>query len=261
MTTHARPKVAVFKFASCDGCQLALLNLEDALLELAEKIDIAYFLEARSDNAAGPYDISFVEGSITTADDVERIEEIRKHSGQLIAIGACATSGGIQALRNWKDRDTFIRQVYATPSYIRTLDRSTPISMHVPVDYELGGCPVDKYQLLEVIVSALIGRKPHIPAHAVCIDCKRNGNICVAVAAGASCLGPITHTGCGAICPAFGRGCYGCFGPSELSRPEVLADHLIARGASRREVIRLFRTFTGYQQPMRGASESLEKNA
>ena len=215
LTTRRKPKLAVWKFASCDGCQLSLLDCEDELLTLAEKIDIAYFPEASRRMMAGPYDLSLVEGSITTPADAERILRVRRRSRRLVTIGACATAGGIQALRNFADLREFAAAVYPHPEYLSTLATSTPISAHVPVDFELRGCPIDKGQLLEVIKAFLAGRKPAIADHGVCIDCKRRGNVCVMVAHGTPCLGPVTHGGCGAICPSYDRGCYGCFGPVE----------------------------------------------
>ena len=210
-----KPKLAVFKFASCDGCQLTLLNCEDALLSIAGEIDIAHFLEASSAVQPGPYDLTLVEGSITTPHDAERIQEIRKQSKKLISIGACATSGGIQALRNFKNVDDFISIVYARPEYIDTLTTSTAISDHVRVDFELRGCPIDQAQLIELITALLQQRKPNIPTHSLCMDCKQRGIVCVMVSQGIPCLGPVTHAGCGVICPSCNRGCYGCFGPME----------------------------------------------
>ncbi|GAA2437525.1 oxidoreductase [Actinomadura vinacea] len=214
MKNVEKPKLAVWKFASCDGCQLTLLNCEDELLELAGEVEIAHFLEASSGVTGGPYDVSLVEGSITTPEDLDRIRKVREISRTLVTIGACATAGGVQALRNFADVREFASVVYARPEYIATLDRSTPIAAHVKVDFELQGCPIDRRQLLEVLTAFLIGRKPDIPGHSVCFECKRRGNVCVMVAKGTPCLGPVTHAGCGAICPAYGRGCYGCFGPS-----------------------------------------------
>ena len=211
----AKPKLAVWKFASCDGCQLSLLDCEDELLALAGEIEIAEFREASSAVVAGPYDLSLVEGSVTTAHDAERIRQIRRDSKRLVTIGACATAGGIQALRNFADVDEFVSAVYASPEFISTLSTSTPISAHVPVDFELHGCPIDKRQLLEVITAYLHGRRPNIPTTSVCTECKRRGTVCVVVAHGTPCLGPVTHAGCGAICPSYNRGCYGCFGPME----------------------------------------------
>ena len=224
----ALPKLAVWKFASCDGCQLSLLDCEDEILSLAGEIEIAYFLEARRATVEGPYDVSLVEGSITTAHDAERIREVRAVSKRLVTIGACATAGGIQALRNFADAEEFVSAVYATPSYISTLETSTPISGHVPVDYELQGCPINKQQLLEVLGAFLVGRRPEIPGSSVCMECKRAGNVCVMVAHGTPCLGPVTHAGCGALCPSYDRGCYGCYGPMETPEHGV-AGRLDAR--------------------------------
>ena len=203
------------KFASCDGCQLSILNLEDDLLALGEALDMAYFPEASSDLQAGPYDIALVEGSITCPEDLSRILDLRRQTTTLITIGACATSGGIQALRNWADVEAFKQAVYPDPEYIHSLSTSTPISEHVTVDYELWGCPIDKQQLLGVLTDLLRGVAPRIPVHSVCLECKRQGHVCVLVARGLPCLGPVTRTGCGAICPGMGRDCYGCFGPAE----------------------------------------------
>lgn len=217
-------KLAVFKFASCDGCQLSLLNCEDELLVLSKEIEIAYFLEASSKIIPGPYDLSLIEGSITTPEDVLRIQEIRKQSNFLVTIGACATAGGIQALRNFKDIKDFLSIVYAKPEYISTLEKSTPISAHVRVDFELQGCPINKKQLLEVISAFLNKRKPEIPNHSVCVECKIKGNICVMVAHGTPCMGPVTHAGCDALCPTYYRGCFGCYGPKENLNTIPLAD-------------------------------------
>ena len=240
---NRKPSLAVWKFASCDGCQLTLLDLEDELLPLADTIDIADFREATSAVAEGPYDLSLVEGSITTPHDAERIQEIRSASKALVTIGACATSGGIQALRNFADVDEFTRIVYASPEYISTLATSTPIAAHVPVDFELRGCPIDKRQLLEVVSAFLRGRRPGISSASVCMECKRRGNVCVTVAHGTPCLGPVTHAGCGALCPSYDRGCYGCFGPMEAPNADSLAAWMKQHGVEERDVVRMYRTF------------------
>ncbi len=260
MASDARPKLAVYKFSSCDGCQLALLNLEEELLSLVGEVEIAYFLEASSATLPGPYDVALVEGSVTTPEDVERIRAIRKDAKYLMTIGACATTGGIQALRNWTDVDEFIRCVYATPEYIHTLKNSTPISSHVGVDFELNGCPINKAQALEVLTALIQGRLPHLPPNAVCVECKRRGTVCVTVAQGIPCMGPLTHAGCGAICPAYNRGCYGCYGPKENSNGDSLAAHLLDIGVPRSQVVQLLRGFTGYADAFRSASEKLERS-
>ena len=250
----AKPKLAVWKFASCDGCQLSLLDLEDELLALAGAVELAEFREATSGVVEGPYDLSLVEGSITTADDAERIRAVRRESKALVTIGACASAGGVQALRNFADVDEFVAAVYASPEYISTLETSTPISAHVPVDFELHGCPIDKRQLLEVVTSFLHGRRPAIPSTSVCTECKRRGLVCVTVAHGTPCLGPVTHAGCGALCPAYHRGCYGCFGPMETPNTAALVPLLRSHGMGARGVGRVFATFNAAAEPFRDAS-------
>ncbi|WP_084829985.1 oxidoreductase [Demequina rhizosphaerae] len=251
----ARPKLAVWKFASCDGCQLSILNCEDELLQIAESIHIAYFPEATRAIVEGPYDLSLVEGSITTPEDVKRIHEIRAQSGTVVTIGACATAGGIQALRNWADVDEFRSIVYAHPEYLSTLDTSTPIASHIDVDYELRGCPVDKTQLVEVLAAFLNGRKPRIPTYSVCVECKLKGNVCVPVATGTPCLGPVTQAGCGALCPSYGRGCYGCFGPQDSANTEAMTRQLAELGMSNADIVRVYRTFNAGSPEFAAASD------
>lgn len=265
-----RPRLAVFKFASCDGCQLSMLNLEEDLLALGQALDIAYFPEASSDMSDGPYDIALVEGSITTAEDAHRILNVRQQTKKLLTIGACATAGGIQALRNWGDIETFKQAVYPRPDYIQSLSTSTPISNHVHVDFELWGCPIDKGQLLRVLTDLSAGVLPRLPADSVCLECKRRGTVCVVIAKGVPCLGPVTRSGCGAICPAMGRDCYGCFGPSEGARkgpglpPNTTS---LARHFHEElqlipvEVVRRFRGINGYTTPFRTESDAWEKKA
>jgi sulfhydrogenase subunit delta len=241
-----KPTLAVWKFASCDGCQLTVLNLEDDLLTLAGEVEIAHFLEATTATRPGPWDVSLVEGSITTAADAERIRRIRAESTTLVTIGACATAGGIQALRNFRDVAEFTRIVYATPAYIDTLADSTAIAEHVAVDFELRGCPIDKGQLVEVVSAFLAGRRPGVRPHSTCIECKQRGTVCVMVARGEPCLGPVTHAGCGALCPAYDRGCYGCFGPAEAANTASLAGWLQGLGMRDDQVLRAFRTFNAH---------------
>ena len=254
-----KPRIAVFKFASCDGCQLSLLDAEDELLAVVGAVDIAYFPEASRKMLKGPYDIALVEGSITTHTDAQRIQQVRRECKTLITIGACATAGGIQALRNWKDVDEFIRVVYATPQFISTLKLSTPIAEHVPVDFELRGCPINKFQLVELITATLAGRKPNIPTYSVCIECKRKGNLCIAVTRDSACLGPVTQAGCGALCPSFDRGCYGCFGPMESANTAALVNHLQYIGQTSDQNVRAFRAFNAWSWQFRKASEECER--
>ena len=254
-----KPKIAVFKFASCDGCQLSLLDAEDELLAVSEAVDIAFFPEASRRMVKGPYDIGLVEGSITTPHDAERIREIRKSCSLLITIGACATAGGIQALRNWKDVSEFTQIVYATPEYISTLDRSMPISSFVKVDYELRGCPINKFQLVEMLNAFLNQRKPNISPSSVCIECKLKGNICVMVSNSTPCMGGVTHAGCGAICPTYNRGCYGCFGPMDSTNTATLTQQFKELGESKYNIMLAFRGFNAYAAPFRKESDENEK--
>lgn len=255
MGKKQRPKLAVWKFASCDGCQLSLLDCEDELLAVAGAVQIANFPEATRTVIKGPYDLSLVEGSITTPHDAERIHRIRRQSNYLITIGACATAGGIQALRNFKDVHDYIAIVYARPDYIESLKKSTPISEHIFVDYELRGCPINKYQLLEVITAFLHGRKPNIAPHSVCQECKQRGTACVLVAQGTPCLGPVTHAGCGAICPAYNRGCYGCFGPKETANTGSISQVWQGLGVKGEQLTHAFRSFNAYAESFRKESE------
>jgi sulfhydrogenase subunit delta len=237
------PTLAVWKFASCDGCQLTLLDCEDELLTIAEQVQISTFLEASSAVVGGPYDVSLVEGSITTPADTRRIKEIREQSKVLVTIGACATAGGVQALRNLANVEEFASVVYARPEYIATLPTSTPASAHVTVDYQLQGCPIDRGQLLDTLAALLVGRKPRLPAKTVCTECKMRGVTCVVVAEGIPCLGPVTHAGCGALCPSYHRGCYGCFGPAATPNSAALIPLLRRDGMSSDDVEHVFSTF------------------
>ena len=256
MAAH-KPSVAVYKFSSCDGCQLSLLNMEDELLDLAGAVDIAFFLEATRAEKPGPYDIALVEGSVTTPHEVERIKEIRSQCKTLIALGTCATAGGVQALRNFADADAYAHTVYPHPEYLRYLKTSKPLSEYVQVDLELSGCPVNKAQVIEVIVALLNGRKPRLPSYPVCIECKRRGTVCVLVDRGLPCLGPATISGCGALCPSTGRGCYGCFGPTREPNLESLTLVLTRLERYPGETARLYRGISGYAPAFRKAGNAV----
>ncbi|MDA8090488.1 MAG: hypothetical protein M0Z61_09770 [Nitrospiraceae bacterium] len=218
-----KPTTGIFKFTSCDGCQLSMLNLEDDILRLTELTEIAYFREGEDNPLVGHLDLAVIEGSISTESQKKKITDIRERSRHLITIGACATAGGVQALRNWADFDAFKKIVYPKPDYIDALPASTPVSEHVHVDYELWGCPIDTLELSEVLTSFLIGKRPGIPAHSLCMECKGKGIACVLVSREEPCLGPVTRSGCGVLCPSLNRACYGCFGPMEGANIETLS--------------------------------------
>ncbi|HEY5270113.1 MAG TPA: hypothetical protein VII97_07230 [Anaerolineales bacterium] len=257
--TNPSPKIAVYKFSSCDGCQLSILNLEDELLDLASVVDIAYFLEATRTVKPGPYDVGIVEGSVTTPHEAERIIEVRSECKFLISLGTCATAGGIQALRNFAKADEYARTVYAHPEFLHFLETSTPISAHVQVDLEIWGCPVNKGTVVEVLVALLQNRRPNFPPSPVCLECKRRGIICVAVAQGIPCLGPVVHGGCGALCPANGRGCYGCFGPSSAGNFTALVACMMPHDRYPNETANLLRSFSNSSPAFRVAADTALK--
>jgi coenzyme F420-reducing hydrogenase gamma subunit len=251
----AKPRLGVFKFASCDGCQLSLLDCEDEVLAIAGAVEIAYFLEATRRSLEGEFDLALVEGSISAPEQIEQIHDVRRRSKFLVTIGACATAGGIQALRNWGHEQEYLRVVYAKPEYIQTLATSTPIADHVKVDFELRGCPINKEQLVGVISAFLAGRRPHVPNHSVCLECKRAGIVCVMVAHGIPCLGPVTHSGCGSICPGYDRGCYGCYGPARLPNVASLARQFQAMRVPLPVIDNMLHTFNAWSPEFRpGAS-------
>ena len=260
MRASRKPKLAVWKFSSCDGCQLSILDCEDELLAVAGAVDIAYFPEATRRAGRGPYDVSLVEGSVTTPEEAERIHRVRRISGVLVAIGACATAGGIQALRNFRDVKEFASVVYARPELIHSLANATPIAEHVSVDLELRGCPIDRGQLLEALNALLNGRRPNLPKHSVCLECKARGTPCVLVANGDPCLGPVTQAGCGALCPGMRRGCYGCFGPQESPNTASLSAVWQHLGATPADLVRAFRTFNALAPAFRKESEAHERH-
>ena len=249
-----RPRVGVVKFASCDGCQLTLLDLEDELLAIAERFDIVEFPEATSRRSPGPFDVLLVEGSISTEEQLEELHRLRRETTSLVTIGACATAGGIQAIRNWSDHGPWAAAVYPQPDLVLSLAMATPVADHVVVDAELRGCPIDPGQLLELLTALIVGRRPQLPDESVCAECKRRGATCVVVALGVACLGPVTRTGCGALCPVFGRGCYGCFGP----RGDANVTSLIANapGFDPSVAATRFAGFTAWAEPFRSVIDS-----
>jgi len=239
-STINKPRVAVHKFSSCDGCQLALLNMGESLLELSQLVDIKHFAEAGPLDEEIKVDIAFIEGSVSTSHDINRLKKIRDNSTYLITIGACATSGGIQALRNMANTNEWIADIYANPSVIDSLDNSTPIKNHVNVDLEIWGCPINQRQILTAIRSLLFAVLPIEEHDKVCMECKRQQTVCVMVTKNEPCMGPVTRTGCGALCPHIGRACYACYGPAENPNTRALANRLHGIGLAKDEVARRF---------------------
>jgi sulfhydrogenase subunit delta len=258
---RARPRVGVVKLASCDGCQLTILDLEDELLAITDRFEFVEFAEATSRRSSGPFDVLFVEGSISTPEQAVEIVRLRAATKLLVTIGACATAGGIQALRTAAEHEAFRAAVYPAPEFVGSLAEATPIASHVTVDAELRGCPISPEQVLELLTALSTGRRPQLPDQAVCLECKRRGVECVVVTRGEPCLGPVTQTGCGAICPSMGRGCYGCFGPREGANVDSLAAWFMSgagtAGVQAADVGRLFAGFTGASPGFRAITDRL----
>ncbi|RMG31690.1 MAG: sulfhydrogenase subunit delta [Gammaproteobacteria bacterium] len=250
-----KPKVAVHKFASCDGCQLALLNAGPDLLALAERVDFVHFAEAGIVAPEAEADIALVEGSVSTPEEAARIRTVRERSRYLVTIGACATAGGLQALRNGADAGAWVAGVYAHPEWIEISPRALPVAEFVKVDHELRGCPVSTRQVLALFHDLLRGVAPRPVESSVCLACKRAGHACVTVTQGEPCLGPVTQDGCGALCPGRGRGCYGCYGPAATVNAEGLIRHWTAQGMDKDAVRRRFRFITPEAPAFRTAAE------
>jgi sulfhydrogenase subunit delta len=254
-----KPKLAVHKFSSCDGCQLALLNLGVPLLQLPDLVDIVHFAEAGPCDPVAEADIALVEGSVSTPEDVHRIQQVREKSGLLITIGACATAGGLQALANFTDRDAWMSAVYARPDYIEILQDSNPISDYVKVDFEIPGCPVNSRQVVGALRDLLSGVVPKRETQPVCMECKRRGLVCTLVSQGEPCMGPATVAGCGALCPAAGRGCYGCYGPLDRINDRSLAARFAELGLDRPASARRFHFIASHAPAFKQAGQRLKE--
>lgn len=236
-----RPRVAIYKLSSCSGCQQALLNAEPQLARIINAVDFVYFIEAQQNNDPGPYDLALVEGSVSRSEEIEVIKELRNQAKVLIAMGACAVYGGPQALRNWGDAP-YLRSVsYPHPEWMESLDWTTGVDAYVPVDYKVYGCGPNPSQLVTVMANFLQGRPSTLARHSVCVECKAAGNVCLLVAGGVNCLGPVTNAGCGSACPSNKRGCYGCFGPMSAANVFAMARTLERLGNSTEDIVRIFR--------------------
>ncbi|MBT3878821.1 MAG: NADH:ubiquinone oxidoreductase [Candidatus Scalindua sp.] len=222
-----KPRVAFFSFSSCEGCQLVVLTIEEQLLELVNLIDIVSFREAMSEKSED-YDIVFVEGSITTTSEIERIKKIRNTAKVIIALGACATIGGVNCLKNQFEMEKVKDIVYGEKAGDYETIPARPIEAVIKVDYWIQGCPIDKDEFIEVTKALLLGKKPRIPEYPVCVECQMRENVCL-FEKGMVCMGPVTRAGCKAICPTYNDGCTGCRGliddPNLSSHKNLLSEH------------------------------------
>ncbi|MBD3404742.1 MAG: oxidoreductase [Candidatus Lokiarchaeota archaeon] len=239
MGNNGKPTVGIFGFTGCAGCQLNILNLEDHLLDIIGLVDIKTWVMAKAENDDGPWDVAFVEGSIAKSTDIERIKNIREKSGVLVAIGACATHGGLPALRNFADTDEWKKEVYGDDyERIDAIDIK-PVSHYVKVDYALPGCPMDKAEFVEAVKALLIGKTPYIPQYSVCGECKAKENVCL-LKEGKFCMGPVVQAGCDALCPTYGAPCEGCRGPAPEANWAAEVEILKKIGATSEDVKRRF---------------------
>ena len=256
---NGKVRLAVFKLTSCSGCQQQIVDLGEQLLTLLDRVEVAYFLEASSDAKPGPYDVALIEGSVSTPHEEKLVKNIRENSKIVVSVGSCATYGGIQALRNWMKFEEVKKTVYEKPEWVEALEKSRPVSDFIKVDYAISGCPANKLQLLSALKQILIGRRAYHREESLCQECKRKGNVCVVVAKGEPCLGPITKEGCGALCPSYRRGCYGCFGPMIDPKPNALAKRFEDLGLSREETALRICNITSWSEPVRRFLESYER--
>jgi len=237
-----KPKVAFFDFAGCEGDQLQVVNLEEELLDLLERVELVSFREAMKEHS-DMYDIAFVEGSITRESDEARLREIRENAKLLVAIGACATIGGLNALKNVQDLEEVKKYVYGEDAGGIETCPTRPVDAVVKVDAYVHGCPIDRGELMEVVKALLLGKKPQIPNHPVCVECKMAENVCV-FEKGQFCMGPVTRAGCGAACIAEGSICWGCRGFVDDPNTEAAEDVLRKYGLDLREIMNKFRLYT-----------------
>ncbi len=246
-----RLRIGIFKLSSCDGCQTAFMD-SPSLWELCE---VVYWLLGTSRRGVKEVDVAFVEGSVYTPEERELVTEVRERAETLVTVGACATSGGIQALRNFMEEKEFL-STYPSPEHLKVLSRSLPVSEVVEVDHEIYGCPVNPRIVESFVVSLVHNRRPQIPQHPLCMECKLRGNVCVLDAYGIPCLGPVVRAGCGALCPAVGRGCYGCFGPFRDANVDSLVSWFRQLGIGKEEIRRLFQNENAYAPEFRKVLEA-----
>jgi sulfhydrogenase subunit delta len=238
-----KPKVAFFDFAGCEGDQLQVVNLEEQLLDLLGQVEVVSFREAMTEHS-DEYDIAFVEGSITRPSDEARLKQIRENAKLLVAIGACATIGGINALKNSQDLEEVKRYVYGKDAKHFDTYATRPVDAVVKVDAYVHGCPIDRREFLEVVKALLMGRKPELPNYPVCVECKKAENVCV-FEKGQFCMGPVTRAGCGAACVTQGSICWGCRGFVDDPNTDAAKEVLEKYGLNLKDVMNKFRLYTG----------------
>jgi coenzyme F420-reducing hydrogenase gamma subunit len=245
MSQNHKPKIAFFDFSSCEGCQLTVVDSLQDHPELLEVVEIVQFREAMTEKGED-YLVAFVEGSCTRQSDEQRLKQIRQQAAIVVALGACAHLGGVNALKSLHPLEEVRRYVYGEKAdWYETYD-ARPIDAVIPVDFAIPGCPIDRTEFINCVKALLLGKKPPIPDYPLCVECKLKENECL-FTRNKVCLGPVTRAGCGAICPTYGQSCEACRGfitnPNDSSMRNVLAEH----GMSVEEITSIYTMFTAYQ--------------
>lgn len=241
---NEKPRIAVFKFTGCAGCQLEFLHLEDIFLDLLELFDINYWVMIKRDNDEREWDISLVEGGISTPEEIEEIKQIRNKTKFLVALGDCAIGGCIPSIRNWITQMEAENRVYPDTSTIHST-KVLGIGEYTKVDAILKGCPPHRNNIVELLKSAVLKIRPRLRQHPVCVECKFRDNLCLITSKKWACMGPVTSAGCGAICPSLDRECEGCFGPMSNPNASALASIFRDIGLTDGDIKRKFRKYAG----------------
>ncbi len=242
-----KPKVAFFDFSSCEGCQLTVVDSLQTHLDLLDAVDIVQFREAISERGED-YAVAFVEGSITRESDEERLKKIREQAAVVVALGACAHIGGVNAIKNLSPLENVRKYVYGDKANWYATYAARPLSAVVKVDAFIPGCPIDREELIAVIQALLAGKKPPIPDYPVCVTCKLKENVCL-FDKGGFCVGPITRAGCGAVCTSYGVGCEGCRGPISNPNRDSMKTVLAEHGLATEDILARMTMFNAYEPP------------
>ncbi len=260
MTENGRPRVGIFGLTGCAGDQLQILNCEDELLLLAEKLDIVDWIMARSDNdTTCRLDVAFVEGVVASERDLETLKAVRARTTTLVALGTCAVYGGLPAMRNDIPREVLQREVYRSETLHYDTLEARPVTHFVPVEFELPGCPIERHEFLALVSSLLAGTVPEFPRAPVCFECKSRENPCRVVHFGEVCCGAMTRSGCGARCPSHGVPCAGCRGPVEEPNYDANVQMFTEQGLSWKEIAVRMRAFSAPVWMTLGLEEEVDR--
>ena len=238
-------RLAYVRFTSCSGCQLMLLNCEEQLAAIDGIVEVVAFdmASSRPDDEGG-LDVVLIEGSISRPEELVALLKLRRRSEILVAVGACALTGGVNALAGG-DRIALCEDVYGECARDKMTFAPQPLSRFVRVDMQIAGCPPERSEYLRLLGSLARGGLPALPEYAVCMECRQRENLCLLIEARQPCLGPVTRAGCNALCPSFGVICEGCRGPvAEANRAEE-SRLLLELGLSEREVRARMQRFSG----------------